>query len=415
MPGAAGGTSPNDGVVPFDAIVVAAGASRRMDGLDKVTARIGGRPLLAWTLEALAATPGIGRVVVAVAADRVAETAGAAWLPPVVVAVVAGGARRQESVAAAFKALDAPDGRVVLVHDGARPAVSPTLVRAIAAAAADHGAAIPVLRVAETVKRVADGLVVETLDRTSLATAQTPQGMRAGALRAAWEAFPPGGPREFTDEAALLEAARIPVHAIPGEPMNLKVTVPADLERATTALGAGPSGRDSSGLSAEAGSTARVRIGIGGDSHPFGPGEPLALGGVTIAGGPRLHGHSDGDVALHALADALLGAAGLGDLGRLFPADASTPRGIASPVLLGEVVARLAAAGFAPSSADLTIVAARPRLAAHLDAMRDAIAAILRIAPDAVDVKASTGNLAGMEGAGRGISAQAAVVVRVLA
>jgi 2-C-methyl-D-erythritol 2,4-cyclodiphosphate synthase len=135
---------------------------------------------------------------------------------------------------------------------------------------------------------------------------------------------------------------------------------------------------------------------------------------VTIAGGARLHGHSDGDVALHALADALLGASGLGDLGRLFPADSSTPRGVASSVLLGEVVARLAAAGFTPSSVDLTIVAGRPRLAAHLGAMRDAIAALLEIAPGAVNVKASTGNLTGMEGAGRGISAQAAVVVRVI-
>ena len=397
-----------DAPTRFDAIVVAAGLSRRMDGQDKVTARIGGRPLLAWTLDALAATPGVGRVVVAVAAGRVAETAGAGWLPPVVVAVVAGGARRQESVAAAFEALDAPDDRVILVHDGARPAVSPTLVRAVADAAAEHGAAIPVLSVAETVKRIRDGLVLETIDRTSLATAQTPQGVRAGGLRAAWDAFPPGGPREFTDEAALLEAARIPVHAIPGEPMNLKVTVPADLERAAAAFGAATSvGRPS-------GAATDLRIGIGSDSHPFGPGEPLALGGVTIAGGPRLHGHSDGDVALHALADALLGAAGLGDLGRLFPADTSTPRGIASAALLADVVGRLATAGFAPSSVDLTIVAARPRLAGRLDAMRDAIAGILRIAPDAVDVKASTGNLTGMEGAGRGISAQAVVVIRVL-
>jgi 2-C-methyl-D-erythritol 2,4-cyclodiphosphate synthase len=156
---------------------------------------------------------------------------------------------------------------------------------------------------------------------------------------------------------------------------------------------------------------AGLRVGFGSDSHPFGPGEPLALGGVTIAGAPRLHGHSDGDVALHAVADALLGAAGLGDLGRLFPADASTPRGIASGELLAEVVARLRTAGLAPVSVDLTVVAARPRLAAHLDGMRDAIAALLGLAPGHVDVKASTGNLLGMEGAGRGISAQALAVV----
>lgn len=410
----------SDGALRFDAIVVAAGASRRMDGRDKLSARIGDRPLLAWTLAALAAAPGIERVVVAVAADRLSDTAAAAWLPPCVVAVVAGGARRQESVAAAFAALDAPDDRIVLVHDGARPSVSPALVRAVAEATADHGAAIPVVRVAETVKRIADGIVVETIDRTALATAQTPQGIRAGSLRAAWAAFPPDGPREFTDEAALLEAARIEVHAIPGEPMNIKVTVPDDLERVAVGLGAPMPGIG--GIAAAApesapapGSVSGVRIGLGSDSHPFGPGEPLALGGVAIAGGPRLHGHSDGDVALHAVADALLGAAGFGDLGRMFPADASTPRGVASGVLLADVVARLQAAGLAPSSVDLTIVAARPRLAGHLDAMRDAIAGLLGIASGAVDVKASTGNLAGMEGAGRGISAQAVVVVRSVA
>src|SRR6185295_8214122 len=215
MPAARGGATNG---VRFDAIVVAAGSSRRMDGRDKVMARIGDRPLLAWTLAAIAAAPGIERVVLAVSPERLAETNGAAWLPPCVVAVVAGGARRQESVAAAFDALHAPDDRVVLIHDGARPAVSPALVEAVAVATTAHGAAIPVMGVAETVKRIADGLIVETVDRSSLATAQTPQGVHAGSLRAAWAAFPPSGPREFTDEAGLLEAARIPVHAIPGEP-----------------------------------------------------------------------------------------------------------------------------------------------------------------------------------------------------
>ena len=393
--------------VPFDAIVVAAGSSLRMNGQDKLAARIGDRPLLAWTIDAIAAAPGVARLVVAVAPDRVAETAAAPWLPAGVAAVVAGGDRRQESVAAAFEALDAPDDRIVLVHDGARPAVSGALVGAVAAATAEYGAAIPVVRVAETVKRIVDGLVVETIDRSALAIAQTPQGIRAGLLRTAWAAFPPAAPREFTDEAALLEAARIAVHAIPGEPANLKVTVPADLDRAAAALGTSPDAV-ASGSARPAG---QFRVGIGEDSHPFGPGEPLALGGVTIPGGPRLHGHSDGDVALHAIADALLGAAGLGDLGRLFPSDASTPRGVASTTLLAEVVARLLAAGLAPASVDLTIVAARPRLAGHLDAMRDAIAALLGLAPGSVDVKASTGNLSGMEGAGRGISAQAVAVV----
>jgi 2-C-methyl-D-erythritol 4-phosphate cytidylyltransferase/2-C-methyl-D-erythritol 2,4-cyclodiphosphate synthase len=243
---------------------------------------------------------------------------------------------------------------------------------------------------------VGDGLVLATVDRSTLAAAQTPQGARRGLLLDAWIAFPPDGPREFTDEAALLEACKIPVHAIPGEPANLKVTLPDDLRRVEQAL-----------------APSAVRVGFGHDSHPFGPGTGLRLGGVEIAGAPRLSGHSDGDVVLHAVADALLGAAGLGDLGRLFPADARTPRGVASETLLREVAARVATVGLAPAGVDVVVIGARPRLGASLDAMRDAIAAVLGLAPAAVNVKASTGNLAGDEGAGRSISARAVATLRV--
>jgi 2-C-methyl-D-erythritol 2,4-cyclodiphosphate synthase len=173
------------------------------------------------------------------------------------------------------------------------------------------------------------------------------------------------------------------------------VTLPADLDRAEAALLPGR----------------MPRVGTGYDSHPFGPGAPLALGGIEIPGAFRLHGHSDGDVALHAIADALLGAAGLGDLGRIFPAGPATPRGVASRDLLREVVVLVNAAGYGPSSVDLTIVAARPRLADLLDQMRDAIAPLLELPPGAVNVKASSGNLSGMEGAGRGISAAAVAIV----
>jgi 2-C-methyl-D-erythritol 2,4-cyclodiphosphate synthase len=153
------------------------------------------------------------------------------------------------------------------------------------------------------------------------------------------------------------------------------------------------------------------RVGFGMDSHPFGPGEPLRLGGIEIPGGPRLHGHSDGDVALHAIADALLGAAAMGDLGRLFPADDRTPRGIASSDLLREVVAHLGEAGWRAGSIDLTLVGARPRLGAALDAMRDAIALLVGLDASAVGMKASSGNLIGDEGAGRAISAHAVVTI----
>ena len=388
-----------------DAIVVAAGASRRMAGQDKLALPIGGRPLLAWTLERLASAPEVARIVVVSAAERVAGIRAADWLPAAVLDVVAGGPRRQESVAAGVTRLAREPGagqpdRLILVQDGARPLVSPELVAAVASATLAHGAAIPVLAIAETVKRIAAGQVVETLDRSILGTAQTPQGIRRELLERAYATFPPDGPPTFTDEAALLEACRIPVHAVPGDPLNIKVTVPEDLGRAEAVL-AGP-GEPAAG---------RIRVGFGTDGHPFGPGEPLALGGIEIEAAPRLHGHSDGDVALHAVADALLGACGLGDLGRQFPAGPATRAGIASRELLGAVLERVEAAGYRPTSVDLTIVASRPHLGGRLDEMRAAIAALLRLDPARVNVKASTGNLEGWEGAGRGISASAVAVV----
>ena len=417
-----------------EAVVVAAGASRRMGGMDKLTAQLDGRSVLRWSVEALAAA-GVDRIVVAAASGRVAEIAAEPWLPDSVVAVVAGGDRRQESVAAGVMALadiaaqTARDGAraarrklaqggpgsptpviefgdpVILVHDAARPLVSPGLVRAVAEAASTYGAAIPILPVTETLKRLDGDLVGATIDRTDVVAAQTPQGVRRSLLERAYGEYPPAGPETWTDEASLLEACRIAVHSILGEGTNLKLTVPLDLQRATAFLDAGlVPGRPAV---AERANAAQGRIGFGTDSHPFGPGEPLALGGLRIDGVPRLAGHSDGDVALHAVADALLGAAGLGDLGRLFPADAQTPAGIDSSILLAAVVAKVEAAGWAPANVDLTIVAARPKLAALLPAMAAAIAAALGVDGSRVNVKASTGNLGGSEGAGRSISATA--------
>jgi len=429
---------------PIEAVIVAAGASRRMGSLDKLDAELEGRSVLRWSIEALAAA-GVQRIVIVTSSARIPTIASAEWLPNSVVAVVAGGERRQESVAAGVAALgdavsetqdkaqaasDAAEallsGRtppfdpVILVHDAARPLVSPALVRAVAAATAVYGAAIPVLPVAETLKRLDGERVGATVDRTDVVAAQTPQGVRRSLLERAYAAHPPDGPETWTDEASLLEACRIAVHAISGEATNLKVTVPVDLERARAMLDGGlvPGRPVMPVLSAQ---TERARsgapavfsppgrVGLGTDSHPFGPGEPLVLGGLKIEGAPRLVGHSDGDVALHAVADALLGAAGLGDLGRLFPADSRTPTGIDSRVLLGAVAEKVRAAGWSPVNLDMTIVASRPRLAKLLPEMAETIAAILGLDPGSVNVKASTGNLEGSEGAGRSISASAIV------
>jgi 2-C-methyl-D-erythritol 4-phosphate cytidylyltransferase / 2-C-methyl-D-erythritol 2,4-cyclodiphosphate synthase len=379
-------------------IVVAAGRSTRMAGIDKLSTEVAGQPLLAWTLRAVARAQSIERIVVVAAADRRDAIAAASWLPDKVLGVVTGSERRQGSVHAGLVAFDRSDPDehgVVLVHDAARPLVEPDLVDAVAAATVEHGAAVPIVPVAETLKRIDGDRVGATVDRTDLGAAQTPQGVRRDLLRAAWAAFPPDGPRTFTDEAALLEACDIPVHVVAGDPANLKVTLPGDLSRVATTL----TGR------------APVRMGLGHDSHPFGPGRPLMLGGVEIPGAPRLLGHSDGDAVLHALADALLGAAGSGDLGRLFPADDRTPRGIAGSALIAEVVRQLGVIGWRPATVDLTVIAARPRLGAWLDAMRDRIGSLLDLDPAVVNVKASTGNLDGPEGAGRSISVLALATV----
>jgi 2-C-methyl-D-erythritol 4-phosphate cytidylyltransferase/2-C-methyl-D-erythritol 2,4-cyclodiphosphate synthase len=381
---------------PVDAVVVAAGASQRMGGRDKLDAPLLGRPLLAWAIEALELPGLVDRIIVVGPPERVARLADEPHLRKRI-ELVPGGLRRQESVAAGVRASSAA---TVLVHDGARPLATTDLARRVADAAIAEGAAIPVVPLAETVKRVAGDRIVETVARDDLATAQTPQGFRRELLERAWAERAPSGAETWTDEAALLEAAGIAVRSVPGEVDNLKVTVAEDLVRAEWLL----AGR--------LGQAQMARTGFGRDSHPFGPGDGLALGGIRIAEAPALSGHSDGDVALHAVADALLGAAALGDLGRLFPAGDPATRGVAGAALLQGVVGRLRAAGYAAREVDVTIVGARPRLGeARLDAMRGAIASLLGLDVAQVSVKASSGNLAGDEGAGRVISARAVASV----
>lgn len=392
-----------------DAVVVAAGQSRRMGGPDKLSVSLAGRPLLAWCVEALARTPAVGGIVVVAGADRVLPLSAAPWLRAVGAKVVAGGPRRQESTAAGLAATR-EDSQVVLVHDGARPFASPALIQAVAESALVHGAAIPVQTVADAVKRVDGDRVVAAVERDGLAFAQTPQGARRELLMRAFAARPADGADEFGDEAALLAAAGIEVVAVRGELENLKVTTPQDLEQAqaiarrrTSAAADGP----------VAGSETRVAHGR--DRHPFGPDDGLALGGIVIADAPRLHGHSDGDAALHAVADAILGGAGLGDLGRLFPAGDPATRGVGSEKLVAGAVALAAAAGWQPGSVDLLIEGARPVLGGgRLDAMKGAVASLLGLEPDAVSVRASTGNLDGPTGAGRSIAADALVTLRRL-
>jgi 2-C-methyl-D-erythritol 4-phosphate cytidylyltransferase/2-C-methyl-D-erythritol 2,4-cyclodiphosphate synthase len=387
----------------IEAVVVAAGSSSRMEGEDKLDAVLAGRSVLRRSIEALAEA-GVERMVIVTSPSRIAELAAEAWLPDAVVAIVAGGERRQDSVAAGVAALaeaaDPLTDPVILVHDAARPLATPELIRAVAQATLAHGAAIPVLPVTETLKRLAGDMVFETVDRTGVVAAQTPQGVRRSVLERAYAIYPADGAEIWTDEASLLEACTISVHVIPGEASNLKVTVPADLDRARVIL-------DRSRQP----DLPPARVGLGVDSHPFGPGDSLVLGGVLIEGAPKLVGHSDGDVALHAVADALLGAMGMGDLGRAFPADSRTPAGMDSRIMLKAVADRVRAAGWRPANVDVTIVAARPHLAELLPLMGRSIAEAIGVDALAVNVKASTGNLIGPDGMGRSVSASAVVMV----
>jgi 2-C-methyl-D-erythritol 4-phosphate cytidylyltransferase/2-C-methyl-D-erythritol 2,4-cyclodiphosphate synthase len=251
-----------------------------------------------------------------------------------------------------------------------------------------------VLVVPDSLKRVADGVVTAALDRTGVARAQTPQGARRELLAPALDALASGSDT-YGDEAELLARHGIEVAVVAGEPAAMKVTDPSDLP-VVEALAGGAS----------------LRRGWGTDSHPFGPADGLRLGGIEVPEAPGLHGHSDGDVVLHALCDALLGAARMGDLGRLFPAGDPRTRGIDSRELVREVVARLAGGGLRPIRADLAIRGARPRLGGErLERMAASIAMLLGLDPADVAVAAGTGNLSGDEGAGRVISATALVEV----
>ena len=314
-------------------------------------------------------------------------------------AVVAGGSRRQDSVLAGLKqAPDRFDG-VVLVHDAARPFVEPSLIDAVASAAAADGAALPVAPVVDTVKRVAHGRVVDTLDREELAAAQTPQGFRFDAARSRLRGRPFGrahGHRRGDGGGGPGRA----VVAVPGSLRNRKITTPEDLLWAEGLL------RE------ERAREPGLRVGNGFDAHRLVAGRPLRLGGVDVPHARGLEGHSDGDCAIHAVCDALLGAVGAGDMGAHFPSREARWRGVESRVFLEETARLVADAGFEIDNLDVTIVAQEPVLAPHLDAMRRGDRRdVLGSTPDDVSVKAKSTDGLGALGRGEGIAALATVLV----
>ncbi len=301
-----------------------------------------------------------------------------------------GGETRRQSVENGMRLL--PETcRWVLIHDGARPLVTETLVKRVLEKAQASGAAVPALCVFDTVKQADEtGRILKTVDRQRLFTVQTPQGFSKDALTEAYLlSF-----GAATDDAAVMEQAGFPVLIAQGDPRNIKLTTAEDITMAEKLLAQG-----------------FPRIGFGFDVHRLVEERRLILCGVDIPYEKGLLGHSDADVALHALMDALLGACALGDLGAHFPDTSQEYLGVSSLLLLKRVNELLASRGFIPYNADITIVAQQPKLAAHIMAMRQSVASALGIDISFVSVKATTTERLGFEGRGEGISASAAVLV----
>ncbi len=395
------------------AIVPAAGAGVRMEAdRPKQFRPLGDRPLLVHTLQRLSDSELIETVVVVVPADWVAKARSELIEPyglAKVGAVVAGGAERQDSVAAGLEALG-PEVDLVVVHDGVRPFVTEAMIADVVEAAWATGAAVAAIPVAETVKRVADGAVVETVSRDGLYRVQTPQAFRREVLAEALERARAEGV-VGTDEAALVERFGRPVRVVAGSAVNLKVTSPEDWSLAESILSS--LGRSASASKAAREGTERMslRVGMGYDVHRFASGRPLILGGVVVPSDRGLEGHSDADVLVHAVCDALLGAAGAGDIGRHFPDTDPTYAGANSLGLLREVGAIVARRGFRPLNVDATVVLQEPKLKDFLPAMEANIAETLGIDPTLVNVKATTTEGLGFVGQGEGVAAYAAATI----
>lgn len=378
------------------AIVVAGGAGTRVGGpVPKQFLPLAGRPILEWTVAALAASPRIEGIVLALppaAPDAVKALYRGAEK---VIGVVEGGDERQDSVRNALAAVPA-EAEVVLVHDAARPFVSPDLLARCVDRALEHGAVVPVVPVRDTVKEWdGDRETLVTRDRSVLFRAQTPQAFRAGILREAFVRAAASG-RTGTDDAALVEAAGYPVVPIPGDEGNIKITVPEDLRMAEGLLRAGGG----------------FRVGIGGDAHRLVAGRALWLGGERVPFDRGLLGHSDGDVLLHAIADALYGAMGDRDIGHHFPPGREETRGISSREIVAHARDRMAARRFSLVGLDAVVVCEEPRIAPIAERLRASVASLLRVPADRVNLKGKTTEGMGFEGRGEGISAWVVALLR---
>jgi 2-C-methyl-D-erythritol 4-phosphate cytidylyltransferase / 2-C-methyl-D-erythritol 2,4-cyclodiphosphate synthase len=377
------------------ALVVAAGRGSRFGGgQPKQYLPLAGRMVLYHAVAAFARHPRIAGVQVMIRPEDRAvfddAVAGLPVLPP-----CAGGATRQESVRLGLEALAPHQPQYVLIHDGARPFAAAVLIDRVVDALDRAPAAIPCLPLRDTIKRAEGGLIRTTVERSQLWRAQTPQGFDFAAIRAA-HGVAAGG--DLTDDSAVAEAAGLMPVLVPGDEENLKITTPEDLAAAERLLAA---------------QLGDVRVGQGFDVHAFGPGDKIVLCGVDIPYGASLVGHSDADVGLHALTDAMLGAICAGDIGQHFPPSDPQWRGAASEQFLRHAAALVQARGGMVAGVDVTIICERPRIGPYRAAMIERVAAILGIAADRVSVKATTTDRLGFTGRGEGIAAQAVATIRL--
>jgi len=369
------------------AIIVAAGrGSRAGEGAPKQWRPLCGRRVIDHTLAAFAAVPEVTRIVAVLHPDEIGRIA-----PDARLTVVAGGATRAASVLSGLESLDGAGIGHVLIHDAARCCVRPELIaRVLAALAGGAEAAAPALAVTDALWRGEGGTVTGTQDRAGLFRAQTPQGFAYPAILAAHRAHVGGA----ADDVAVARAAGHAVKIVDGDPDNLKITGPGDFARAERILTA-----------------MDIRIGTGFDVHRFGPGSAVMLCGVSIPHDRALQGHSDADVGLHALADAIYGALAEGDIGRHFPPSEVRWRGADSAVFLRHAVGLARDRGYCIGNIDITLICERPRVGPHAEAMRARLAEIAGVAVGRVSVKATTTERLGFAGREEGIAAQAAVTL----
>ncbi len=376
------------------AVVVAAGRGARMAAdLPKQYMDIGGEPLIRRTLQAFCSHPDIDGVLPVIHPDDAALFADAARGLNVM-APVSGGATRQDSVRLGLESLASqpPAPARVLIHDAARAFVSAPLISSVVQALNSHPAVIPGIRVVDTLKREnANGMVYETVKRDDLWRAQTPQGFRFPEILAAHREFMVA---TLTDDSAVAEMAGLEVTLVEGEEDNVKITTTGDLDAARRKWTTGVS-----------------RTGTGFDVHRFCDGDAVTLCGVTVAHTHSLEGHSDADVAMHALTDALLGAMAAGDIGSHFPPTEAQWRDVPSKIFLSHAAELLSSKNGRIINVDVTIICEMPKIGPHRTAMVERLAAILGIAGEQVNVKATTTERLGFTGRGEGIAAQAVITI----